>query len=64
MPLPDERTTLQLPDATPVLHTIRTTYGRKNAALLREEFRVNGDRTQAAYRISAESTRQLRAVRD
>ncbi|MBQ0868290.1 GntR family transcriptional regulator [Streptomyces sp. RK75] len=64
MPLPDERTTLQLPDATPVLHTTRTTYGRKNAALLREEFRVNGDRAQAAYRITAESTRQLRAVRD
>ena len=64
MPLPDERTVLQLPDATPVLHTTRITYGHKNTPLLLEELCVNGNRGAATYRITAEATRQLHAVRD
>ncbi|HEX5568610.1 MAG TPA: hypothetical protein VFY14_17075, partial [Streptomyces sp.] len=36
MPLSDERTTLQLPDATPVLHSTRTTPRRVTAMLAAE----------------------------
>ncbi|GGO56266.1 GntR family transcriptional regulator [Streptomyces daqingensis] len=64
MPLPDERAALQLPDATPVLHTTRITYGRENRPLLLEELRTNGNLAQAAYRITATTPRQLAAVPD
>ncbi|MFI1966938.1 GntR family transcriptional regulator [Streptomyces pathocidini] len=55
MPLPDERTSLQLPDATPVIHTLRITHGTKDAPLILEELRTSGDRAQLSYRITADS---------
>ncbi|MTE20052.1 GntR family transcriptional regulator [Streptomyces sp. TRM43335] len=58
MPLPDERTTLQLPDATPVIHTTRTTLGRDDRPLILEELTTSGDRAQLAYRITADSPHQ------
>lgn len=64
MPLPDERTALELPDATPVLHTTRITYGSKNRPLLLEDLRTNGGLAQAAYRITATTPHQLTAVPD
>lgn len=64
MPLPDERTTLQLPDATPVLHTCRVTYGTDDRPLLLEELRASGDRARTAYRIIADAPRHLTPVRD
>ncbi|MEU6220938.1 GntR family transcriptional regulator [Streptomyces sp. NPDC047022] len=54
MPLPDERTTLQLPDATPVLHVTRTAHGSDGRPLLLEELRVGADRAELAYRITAD----------
>ncbi|NLU76147.1 GntR family transcriptional regulator [Streptomyces sp. HNM0575] len=64
MPLPDERTALELPDATPVLHTTRITHGNENRPLLLEELRTNGGLAQATYRITATTSRQLAAVPD
>ncbi|MGW3936278.1 GntR family transcriptional regulator [Streptomyces phaeochromogenes] len=54
MPLPDERTTLQLPDATPILHLARVTHGTDDRPLMLEEFRVGADRAELAYRITAD----------
>ncbi|WP_372515923.1 UTRA domain-containing protein [Streptantibioticus ferralitis] len=62
MPLPDERTTLELPDATPVIETTRITHGNDNQPLLLEELRASADHAQLAYRITADSPRTLRAV--
>ncbi|MFF6880197.1 GntR family transcriptional regulator [Streptomyces sp. NPDC012474] len=53
MPLPDERATLQLPDATPILHLTRVTHGTDDRALILEELRIGADRAEAAYRITA-----------
>ncbi|MDQ0749058.1 GntR family transcriptional regulator [Streptomyces africanus] len=53
MPLPDERATLQLPDATPILHLTRVTHGTADRALILEELRIGADRAEAAYRITA-----------
>ncbi|MGP3922290.1 GntR family transcriptional regulator [Streptomyces sp. 8N616] len=61
MPLPDERTVLELPDATPVVHTLRITHGTDDAPLILEELRASGDRAQLSYRITAD--RPLRAAR-
>ncbi|MGV9315590.1 GntR family transcriptional regulator [Streptomyces sp. NPDC003691] len=62
MPQSDERTALELPDATPVLHTLLVTHGTKNAPLLLEELRTSGSHAQLAYRITADTKRPLQAV--
>ncbi|MCX4974520.1 GntR family transcriptional regulator [Streptomyces sp. NBC_00620] len=54
MPLPDERTALQLPDATPILHLARVTHGTHDRPLILEELRVGADRAELAYRITAD----------
>ncbi|WP_234545271.1 GntR family transcriptional regulator [Streptomyces shenzhenensis] len=54
MPLPDERTTLQLPDATPILHLARVTHDSDDRPLILEELRIGADRAELAYRISAD----------
>lgn len=63
MPLPDERTALQLPDATPVLHVARVAHGTDERPLFLEELRFGADRAELAYRITADkqSTRRTRA---
>ncbi|MER6614136.1 GntR family transcriptional regulator [Streptomyces xantholiticus] len=61
MPLPDERTALRLPDATPVLHQSRVTCGTDDHALMLEELRIGADRAQLAYRITAEKETARRA---
>lgn len=63
MPLPDERTALQLPDATPILHLARVTHGTSGRPLILEELRVGADRAELAYRITAdkETARRTRA---
>jgi GntR family transcriptional regulator len=63
MPLPDERTALHLQDATPLLETLRVTHGTKDQPLILETLRTSADRAQLAYRIGAEPTPKLRAVR-
>ncbi|MGP3924523.1 GntR family transcriptional regulator [Streptomyces sp. 8N616] len=64
MPLPDERTALELPDATPVVHTLRITQGAEDAPLILEELRASGDRAQLSYRITADPPRRLRSVKN
>ncbi|MFJ2568287.1 GntR family transcriptional regulator [Streptomyces sp. NPDC087568] len=54
MPLPDERATLQLPDATPILHLARVTHGTDDRPLILEELRIGADRAELAYRITAD----------
>ncbi len=54
LPLPDERATLRLPDATPVLHLARVTHGADDRPLLLEELRVGADRAELGYRITAD----------
>jgi GntR family transcriptional regulator len=54
MPLPDERTALKLPDATPVLHVARTAHGTDDRPLFLEELRFGADRAELAYRITAD----------
>ncbi|MEV8020569.1 GntR family transcriptional regulator [Streptomyces sp. NPDC086554] len=54
MPLPDERSTLRLPDATPILHVARVTHGTNDRPLLLEELRTGADRAELAYRITAD----------
>ncbi|WP_329327906.1 GntR family transcriptional regulator [Streptomyces mirabilis] len=54
MPLPDERSALQLPDATPILHLSRVTHGTDDRPLILEELRVGADRAELAYRITAD----------
>ncbi|MFJ8199089.1 GntR family transcriptional regulator [Streptomyces sp. NPDC096152] len=61
MPLPDERTTLRLPDATPILHLARTTHGTDDRPLILEELRIGADRAEAAYRITADKQPTRRA---
>lgn len=63
MPLPDERSTLQLPDATPILHLARTTHSTDDRPLILEELRVGADRAELAYRITADkqTTRRRQA---
>ncbi|MFD9331801.1 GntR family transcriptional regulator [Streptomyces sp. NPDC060065] len=55
MPLPDERTALRLPDATPVLHLSRVTCGTDDRPLILEELRIGADRAELAYRITADT---------
>ncbi|MFJ5797422.1 hypothetical protein [Streptomyces decoyicus] len=62
MPLPNERATLHIPDATPIVHATRVTRGTDQHPLILEELRAGADRTQLAYRLTADSPRTLRAV--
>ncbi|GES32971.1 UTRA domain-containing protein [Streptomyces angustmyceticus] len=62
MPLPDERATLRIPDATPIVHATRITRGTDQRLLLLEELRAGADRTQLTYRITADSPRTLHAA--
>jgi GntR family transcriptional regulator len=64
MPLPDERATLQLQDATPLLETIRITHGAKDQPLVLEALRTSAHSSQLAYRIHPEPTGKLHAVRN
>jgi GntR family transcriptional regulator len=64
MPLPDERATLQLQDATPLLETTRVTHGTKDQPLILETLRASAHSAQLAYRIHPEPTGKLRAVRN
>ncbi|WP_171112465.1 MULTISPECIES: GntR family transcriptional regulator [unclassified Streptomyces] len=61
MPLPDERTTLQLPDATPILHVARVAHGTDDRPLFLEELRFGADRAELAYRITADKQPARRA---
>jgi GntR family transcriptional regulator len=54
MPLPDERGTLRLPDATPILHVARVAHGTAGRPLILEELRVGADRAEISYRITAD----------
>ncbi|MER6168422.1 GntR family transcriptional regulator [Streptomyces violaceorubidus] len=54
MPVPDERSMFQLPDATPILHLSRITHGTDDRPLILEELRIGADRAEAAYRITAD----------
>lgn len=62
MPLPDERATLQVPDATPIIHATRVTLGADQRPLILEELRAGADRAQLAYRITPDNPRALHAV--
>ncbi|MFI9646138.1 GntR family transcriptional regulator [Streptomyces sp. NPDC052040] len=61
MPLPDERTTLRLPDATPILHLARITHGSDGRPLILEELRIGADRAEVAYGITADKQPARRA---
>ncbi|MFR0356651.1 GntR family transcriptional regulator [Streptomyces sediminimaris] len=61
MPLPDERTALQLPDATPLLHLARVTHDADDRPLFLEELRFGADRAELAYRITADKQPARRA---
>ncbi|QSY48116.1 MULTISPECIES: GntR family transcriptional regulator [Streptomyces] len=52
MPQPDERTALQIPEATPVLQATRITHGNDDAPLILEELHTSASQVQLAYRIS------------
>ncbi|MEU2608631.1 GntR family transcriptional regulator [Streptomyces albus] len=51
MPLPDERTTLRLPDAAPLLVTYRVTYGTDTRPLLCEELRAPATSTRLVFPV-------------
>ncbi|MFF4861698.1 GntR family transcriptional regulator [Streptomyces sp. NPDC002405] len=61
MPLPDERATLQLPDATPILHMARVTHDTDDRPLILEELRIGADRAELAYRITTDKQPARRA---
>lgn len=61
MPLPDERTTLQLSDATPILHMARVTHGTDDRPLILEELRIGADRAELAYWLTADKRPARRA---
>ncbi|WP_327324141.1 GntR family transcriptional regulator [Streptomyces sp. NBC_01210] len=63
MPQADERSALELPDATPVIHTVRVTHGTDHEPLILEELRASGIQARVSYRITADSPRALSAVR-
>ncbi|QDY78707.1 hypothetical protein [Streptomyces qinzhouensis] len=64
MPQSDGRSALELPDATPVLHTLRVTRGTKNTPFFLEHLRTSGSQAQLAYRITADTARPLQPVRN
>ncbi|MFI9238506.1 GntR family transcriptional regulator [Streptomyces sp. NPDC053079] len=53
MPKPDERTTLDIPEATPVIHTTRITRGTATGPLILEELHTSAARVQLTYHITA-----------
>ncbi|MGW2184706.1 GntR family transcriptional regulator [Streptomyces sp. NPDC001719] len=63
IPTPEERTTLQLPDATAVLHATRITHGNDDRPLLLEELRISADRAQLTYRITPDKITPARRSR-
>ncbi|WP_329019161.1 GntR family transcriptional regulator [Streptomyces sp. NBC_00690] len=63
MPQADERTALELPDATPVIHTLRVTYGTKGLPLILEELRASGSQAQLTYGVTADTARALHPAR-
>ncbi|MFI6286460.1 GntR family transcriptional regulator [Streptomyces sp. NPDC051018] len=63
MPQADERTALELPDATPVIHTLRVTQGARSEPLILEELRASGSQAQLTYRITADTARQRPTAR-
>ncbi len=62
MPQPDERTVLDIPEATPIIHAVRITHGNADAPLIREELRASASRAQLAYRIPASEPHAQRAA--
>ncbi|MFH8751224.1 hypothetical protein ACH4GK_40765 [Streptomyces rimosus] len=64
MSLADERSALELPDATPIAHLLAVTHGTDLKPLLLEELRTNGRQTQFAFRVTADSPRALHSVPD
>ncbi|WNE96257.1 hypothetical protein PS467_13385 [Streptomyces luomodiensis] len=62
MLLPDEHSTLDVPDATPILHTTRVTHGTNERPLILEELRASADRAQLAYRIAAHAIHGLHSI--
>ena len=52
MSLPDERTALQLPDATPILHVTRTPHGTDERPLILEELRVGAGPHSNAHTVA------------
>ncbi|GAA3793791.1 GntR family transcriptional regulator [Streptomyces chiangmaiensis] len=61
MPLPDERATLRLPDATPILQVARVAHGADGRPLFLEELRCGADCAELAYRITADKQPAPRA---
>ncbi|GGN41206.1 hypothetical protein GCM10012285_20190 [Streptomyces kronopolitis] len=60
--LPDERATLQIPDATPIVHATRITLGTDQCPLIFEDLRASTDHTQLAYHLTDEQPRALHAA--
>ncbi|MER5459098.1 hypothetical protein ABT010_00075 [Streptomyces sp. NPDC002668] len=63
MPQADERTALGLPDAPPVMHTLRVTHGTDHQPLILGELGASCSQARLSYRITADSPRALRGVR-
>ncbi|MCC2275752.1 GntR family transcriptional regulator [Streptomyces sp. ET3-23] len=63
MPQPDERSALDIPEATPVVTSTRITRGTDDRPLVLEELRASGARAQFSYRITADTTRASGAAR-
>ncbi len=61
MPKPDERAALDIPEATPVIHTTRVTRSASGGPLVLEELRTSAARVQLAYRITTASGTTARA---
>ena len=62
MPIADERSALELSEATPVMYILRTTHGTDHRPLLLEELRTSGAQAQLTYRITADSPRAPRSA--
>ncbi|MGH3610507.1 MAG: GntR family transcriptional regulator [Pseudonocardiaceae bacterium] len=56
MPTPDDITTLRLPEATPLLHTQRTTHTPGGRPLALEETHLCADNTQLAYTLTPDGS--------
>ncbi|MEU7135238.1 GntR family transcriptional regulator [Streptomyces sp. NPDC046261] len=61
MPKPDERTTLDIPEATPVIHSTRVTRSAVTGPLVLEELRASASRAQLAFRVTVNRRRGLAA---
>ncbi|MEU5125404.1 GntR family transcriptional regulator [Streptomyces mobaraensis] len=56
MPQPDERATLELPNATPVLISTRITHGTDHQPLILEQLTASAAEAQFTYRLTADTT--------